>query len=79
MSVDFIYWCNRPFAVPEGYCKVLWADVKIGDEVYICGTNAGEPWAYGPYQVYNPDKHELINSKGVVFLETGVDGVLKKL
>ena len=56
----------------DGKTKLLWADARDGDIVYIAGDldEAGEPtMCYGAHVVYDIKKHTLINASGKVFYE----------
>jgi len=56
---------------------ILWSHLKKGDEIYLRGNHRIEngnssylrPCVYGPHTVHDPEKRELINSKGQTFLE----------
>lgn len=47
-----------------GYRKANWAELSIGDEVYLLGVREGNKWAYGPYMVQDPDNKMLITPDG---------------
>lgn len=57
------------FDIPEGYVHVKWDDVHQGDQVWLIGTMAGRPYAYGPHQVVDPARHQLCNYAGHSFTE----------
>lgn len=45
-----VRWGDKEFEIPEGFTRKEWSDVLPGDEVFVCGTNDGRPWAYGPFE-----------------------------
>lgn len=51
--------------LPEGFERVMWADVDMEDEVYI----ATKTVPGGPHEVYDKDKRLLLSRKGRVFGE----------
>lgn len=57
------------FDIPDGYVHVKWDDVHQGDQVWLIGTMAGRPYAYGPHQVVDPSRHQLCNYAGHSFTE----------
>ena len=53
----------------ENAAPILWADVKVGQYVYIEGKAYSKPCLYGPHRVYDISKRWLVNSTGRVFPE----------
>ena len=78
-QVKYTYWGSKRLRVPDGYKRVRWEDARDGDMVYINGTNAGEPKAYGPHQVVSNSACVLCNAMGQHFSEKSTSHVLTKL
>lgn len=74
MKIDHVYRKAKymPFETKTiNVNKVLWKDLKEGDEVYITGNLVdGEPTAcYGKHKVVDPKRQQLENGTGVKFFE----------
>ena len=54
-----------PLAIPEGFHRTAWSDVRDGDVVFI----AGKDRAYGPHYVHDAARRRLRNARGNVFSE----------
>ena len=51
-----------------GFKTTTWSDLKVGQRVWIAGKKEDKPYAYGPHFVFNPEKRELQNEQGKVFM-----------
>jgi len=63
---------------PNGFIKTWWGEVVAGDEVYARGTQLGQPRAYGPFEVIDPERRTLKNLSGTTFLSYTED-LLRRL
>ena len=63
------------FEIPTGYRPLPWSIAKEGQLVWVVGTDAGRPRAYGPFHVHCLEPRTLVNAKGRTF-RSGCDELL---
>ena len=77
LMIDYIARSGFDVALWKGFVRVRWSEVKLGDEVWIAGTNLGKPFAYGPHTVADAEERILRNKMGTAFYQNQ-DDLLRK-